>query len=82
MENEWREVNCPGYVDLWCDSPYTCAHCDDAWSCIDVYEWTKEIMSELDTNGDLTATHDDEVASYKIDLLNSVCDVNNDGSTD
>jgi hypothetical protein len=39
-------------------------------------------MTELDTNGDYTASHDDDVADYKIDLLATVCDTNNDGSTD
>jgi len=37
-ENAWRAEYCPeGYAQLYCNNPYTCATCPDAWNCEDVY---------------------------------------------
>lgn len=50
-ENEYRATNCPDYPMIACENPFSCAQCDGAWTCEDIYNVSMEVMS-LDTNSD------------------------------
>jgi len=49
-ENDWRDANCPGYGDIYCDCPFTDGvnNCPGAWSCEDIMYITNDVMAYWD----------------------------------
>jgi len=81
-ENDWREENCPGYGDLYCDCPFYVATCEGAWNCDDIMNISVEVIAYYDTNMDGAVNPEDDIDSEHYGVLVEYCDFNNDGTLD
>jgi len=81
-ENAWRDENCPGYGDLYCDCPFVVLECEGAWDCDDIKYYSDEVIAYYDTNVDGAINPEDDIDEDHYGVMVEYCDTNNDGTID
>jgi len=81
-ENEWRTEHCPEYGLLYCETPFNCAVCENAWDCSQIEDIAVEVIAYYDSNYDGTINPADTLDETHYEFLVDSCDMNNDGTID
>jgi len=81
-ENAWRASNCPVYNTLYCECPFDSMECMGNWDCESIYDVATYFLATYDSNTDGVINSADEIDAAHLELINSMCDFDNDAEID